>query len=84
MVAAYSRYSYVGDRSPRSRIVAAVLAVAIVLLLLLALLRLGAFQPVSQVVQRSLSTFTVGRTRTFLPTFAPNVRSRIRRHQYQL
>lgn len=60
MVAAYSRYSYVADRSPKSRITAAALAVAVVLLLLLALLRLGAFEPFSREVQRSLSTFQVG------------------------
>ncbi len=60
MVAAYSRYSYAADRSPRSRITAAALALAVVLLLLLALLRLGAFEPFSREVQRSLSTFDVG------------------------
>lgn len=60
MIAAYSRYSYAADRSPRSRLTAAALALVVVALLLLALLRLGAFQPFSREVQRSLSTFDVG------------------------
>ncbi len=60
MVAAYTRYSYAADQSLRRRGTALALALAVVALLLFALLRLGAFEPFSREVQRSLSTFQVG------------------------